>query len=111
LRERLPTARIAYAPTGEAALRELQEGRHDALFLTRLTALSAIEHYRLTDVTAFGGPLDGYEVRLCFAVRKGDSALLARLNEGLAILHRTGEFDRIYRSVVWTNGKRRLLAR
>ncbi len=97
VRERLPKARISYARSGELALREIQEGRHDALFLTRLTALSAIEHYRLTEVVPLGGPLDGYDVRLCFAVRKGDAALLARLNEGLAILHRTGEFERIYR--------------
>ena len=28
---------------------------------------------------------------------KADATLLARLNEGLALLHRTGEFDEIYR--------------
>jgi two-component system, cell cycle sensor histidine kinase and response regulator CckA len=95
--DRLPKSKIAYERSGEAALRTIQENKYAALFLTRLTALSAIEHYNLHDVVPLGGPLESYDVRLCFAVRKGDAPLLARLNEGLAILHRTGEFDRIYR--------------
>jgi two-component system, cell cycle sensor histidine kinase and response regulator CckA len=97
VRQHLPKARLVYANGGEDGLRRIVARQADALFLTRLTALSAIERYGLNDVVSLGAPMDGFGVRLCFAVRRSDTALLARLNEGLAILHRTGEYDRIYR--------------
>jgi two-component system, cell cycle sensor histidine kinase and response regulator CckA len=89
-------ARVVYESSVQQALQELDSGQHDTVFSSRLTALSVLEHFKLDNVRPLGVPVDGYSIPLCFAVRKGDSQLLARLNEGLAILHRTGEFDRIY---------------
>ena len=88
---------VTYISSVREALRLIAEGRHDAVFSSRLTALSLIELDRLENVRTLGDPFDGYDVQHCFAVHKGDARLLARLNEGLAILHRTGEFDEIYR--------------
>ncbi len=80
----------------EEALRMIERGQVEGSFLSQLTALSVIEQRGIRNVTMFGEPLSGYDIRHCFAVHKGDALLLARLNEGLAILHRTGEFGEIY---------------
>ena len=90
-------ARIVYTRSVEESLTELNAGLHDAAFAARLTALSYIERDQLKNIRPLGGPLTGYDVRHCFGVHKGDTALLARLNEGLAILNQTGEYDVIYR--------------
>ena len=90
-------ARLVHVGSSEEALALLEAGRCAGVFVSRLTALSVIERTGLKNVTMFGGPIADYDIRRCFAVHKGDAQLLARLNEGLAILHRTGEFDRIYR--------------
>jgi two-component system cell cycle sensor histidine kinase/response regulator CckA len=89
-------AHVVYGDSLQQALKELNDGRHDAVFSSRLTALSVIDHFKFDNIRPLGVPVDGYNVTICFAVRKGDSQLLARLNEGLAILQRTGEFARIY---------------
>jgi signal transduction histidine kinase/CheY-like chemotaxis protein len=65
--------------------------------MSQLTALSVIDRRQIKNVTLFAQPFSDYDIRHCYAVHKSDSALLARLNEGLAILRRTGEFDVIYR--------------
>ncbi|MDE3084447.1 MAG: transporter substrate-binding domain-containing protein, partial [Verrucomicrobiota bacterium] len=85
-----------YYSTVQAALFSLNAGRHDAVFASRLTTLSVIDHFKLGNIRPLGLPVDGYNMPQCFAVHKGDFMLLARLNEGLAILHRTGEYDKIY---------------
>jgi two-component system, cell cycle sensor histidine kinase and response regulator CckA len=96
LRRHLPSARIAYAGGAQEALHDLEAGRHEVVFLTRMTGLSVIDHYGLKNVVPLGPPLAGCDVRFCFAVRRDDTELLTRLNEGLAILHRTGRFERLY---------------
>lgn len=88
--------RIVYESSVQQALQELNAGQHDAVFASRLSVLSVIDYFKLDNIRPLGVPVEGYDMQLCFAVRKGDAMLLARLNEGLAILHRTGEFDRIY---------------
>ncbi len=96
LRDHDLNVEIAYARSGEEALEMLNSGEHDYLFLSRLTAIPAIERAHLQNVRALDLPIIGYDIRMCFAVRKGDAPLLQRVNEGLAILHRTGEFERLY---------------
>ncbi len=87
---------VIYGDSLQQALQELNAGQHDAVFSSRLTALSVIDHFKFGNIRPIGVPVDGYSVSICFAVRKGDSQLLATLNEGLAILHGNGEFDQIY---------------
>ena len=94
-----PEATPVLTETTEEYLRLLAAGGVDAAVLSRLTAVSALERFKLKNLTVLDDRIPGekYDVRYCFTVRRGDSLLLARLNEGLGILHRTGEFDRIYR--------------
>jgi signal transduction histidine kinase/CheY-like chemotaxis protein len=77
-------------------LRAVSEGRCAGVFVSRLTALSLLERTGLDNLVPLAAEFPDYEVRHCFAVHKGDAQLLARLNEGLAILHRNGEYDKIY---------------
>jgi len=85
-----------YVSSSEEALRLVNDGRCAGTFLSQLTALSVIQRIGLRNVEIFGEPFADYDIRHCFAVHKGDTLLLARLNEGLAILNRTGEFQIIY---------------
>jgi len=80
----------------EMAFRKLAAGEGDATLATRLTGLITVHNLGLRHVVPTGPPVEGYEVRYCFAVKEGDRVLLARINEGLAILQRTGKFTRIY---------------
>lgn len=96
LRERGLHPNIVRARSSEEGLQLVGEGKCVGVYVSRLTAMSIIESAGLKNLALFGGPIANYDIRRCFAVHKGDAQLLARLNEGLAILHRTGEFDRIY---------------
>ncbi len=88
---------VVLVPSVVQSLRMLNDGAGDATLVSRLSGLATIHTYRLDRLKPSGGPLPNYAVEYCFAVRDGDRALLAQLNEGLAILQRTGEYDEIYR--------------
>ena len=96
LRDNGINARLVHTVSVEASLKELNAGQHDAAFAARLSGLSYIDRDHLDNVRPLGQPLVGYNIRHCFAVRTGDSTLLARLNEGLAIINRSGEYGIIY---------------
>lgn len=85
------------APNVEAALRKVAEGEADAAIAARLTGLVIIHRRELSKLRALDFEVPEHEVIYCFAVRKGERELLARMNEGLAILVQTGRFDEIYR--------------
>jgi two-component system, cell cycle sensor histidine kinase and response regulator CckA len=95
LREQRPGARIIHTDSTEKILRMLSSGECDAAIMTRLTARAMAERLRIKNIAILEEPIDGYDTRYAFAVHKDDVLLLARLNEGLAILHRSGEFDEI----------------
>ncbi len=97
LRDHKLTPNIVLVSSADEALRLVQSGQCAGVFISRLTALSVIERGGLSNLAPLGQPFADYDIRHCFAVHKGDAQLLARLNEGLAILHQTGEYDRIYR--------------
>lgn len=82
--------------SSDEGLRMVSEGRCAGVYVSQLTAFAVIDRNGIKNVVRFGPPIADYDIRHCFAVHKGDAQLLARLNEGLAILHRTGEFDKIY---------------
>ena len=85
-----------YVSSSDEALQLVNNGSCAGTFLSQLTALAVIERSGLHNVVMLGDPFPNYDIRHCFAVHKGNTILLARLNEGLSILNRTGEFQRIY---------------
>jgi len=86
-----------YVSSSEDALVLVDKGECVATFAAQLTALAVADRARLRNITSFGRPFADYDIRHCYAVHKGDQQLLARLNEGLAILQRKGVYDEIHR--------------
>jgi signal transduction histidine kinase len=80
--------------TADASLQLLADGRHDAALTSRLTGMAIVTRDGL-NVRPTGPPIDELTVSLCFASHDDDR--LVQLNEGLAILYRTGDYERIYR--------------
>jgi signal transduction histidine kinase/CheY-like chemotaxis protein len=88
---------IVIVPSVEEALKRLDRGEGDATLASHLTGLTLVHHLGLKGVKSLGAKIDGYDVRYCIAVQEGDRELLAQVNEGLAVLVRTGRYDEIYR--------------
>ena len=82
--------------TFEQALDELSRGRHDAVIVQRLVALRLIPQNGLANLRIIDTPIEGFRQDFCFAVKKGDSEMLAALNEGLAIVIADGTHRRLH---------------
>ncbi len=82
-------------PSFEEALQELARGEHDAVLVQKLVALQLMRGSGIANLRFAGPPLLDFSQDFCFAVRKGDDALLAQLNEGLAIAIADGTFRRL----------------
>ncbi|WP_224960846.1 PocR ligand-binding domain-containing protein [Geomonas subterranea] len=73
----------------------LASGKHDAMLLSKLAGLQTLRELRIDNVR----PLEaraGYAQKFTFGVHKGDSDLLAALNEGLALTKADGDYDKLY---------------
>ncbi|HET98152.1 MAG TPA: transporter substrate-binding domain-containing protein [Desulfurivibrio alkaliphilus] len=80
----------------EEALRELADGRHDAVVTQRLVALRLIQEGGLANLRVINRPLEEFRQDFGFAVKKGDHATLALLNEGLALVIADGTFRALH---------------
>ena len=89
------TDRIIPASSPQEALQLLAEGRHDCAVIERLSALELLDYFKIENVAMAGPPL------MCapyaFAVQKGDDRLLAKLNEGIHLMHQNGVYEDLYR--------------
>jgi len=72
----------------------ISKGQADVAISGMLQGISYIYNNKLKNIEAVGEPL--MQEMYCMAVRKGDAALLATLNEGLSILKASGEYDAIF---------------
>jgi signal transduction histidine kinase/ABC-type amino acid transport substrate-binding protein/ActR/RegA family two-component response regulator len=91
----LDPARVTTAASPEC-LQLLAAGKVDVVLASRLTGLAQAHHLGITNVETVGPSLEGFTVRYCFVVHRGNADLIAKLNEGIAILFQTGEYERIY---------------
>ncbi len=76
------------------ALRLLASGKHDYAVLAMLPGMYIIRELKLSNLTPVARSISSQ--KYCYAVKKGDEELLARFNEGLAILKKTGQYQEIY---------------
>ena len=76
------------------ALRLLASGKHDYAVLAMLPGMYIIREHKLTNLVPVARSVSTR--RYCYAVRKENEELLARFNEGLAILKKTGQYQEIY---------------
>ncbi len=77
------------------ALEQLSAGMHDFAVLPRLHGLDLLRKRAIENVETVGPPV--LTQKFCFAVAAGNADLLAKLNEGLLMVQRDGEYDWIYR--------------
>ncbi len=93
--------------TFSEAMKELSNGKHDALIVQQLVGYQLIKKLEITnivDVSSFyktdlkpsAKPLIGFEQKFCFAVPEGNKKLLSLLNEGLSLVITNGTFDELY---------------
>lgn len=81
-----------------SGLKLLSAGRHDAMLVAKLAGLNTLRENRIENVRALGERLD-FNQKFAFAVlkaRPGSSELLARINEGLALVKANGTYDILY---------------
>ncbi|HOJ97689.1 MAG TPA: transporter substrate-binding domain-containing protein, partial [Methanospirillum sp.] len=76
------------------ALILLSSGHYDCALLGKLQALYHADQLGITNVESVGPPIEPRYY--CFAVRMEDEHLLSQLNEGLAIVKKSGTYDAIY---------------
>ncbi len=79
----------------------ISAGKHDAFLCSKLIGTLEIRKHKIEDLDA-GPPIPDYRRIFSFAVKKGDSSLLERLNQGLLIIKTNGQYDRIYEK--WLTG-------
>jgi PAS domain S-box-containing protein len=73
----------------------LAAGEHDcAVVPSKLQGYYFIEQHHLEHLRAIRADIPA--LQYCFAVKKGDVELLAKLNEGLNVLKRTGKYRELY---------------
>jgi signal transduction histidine kinase/ABC-type amino acid transport substrate-binding protein len=85
---------VATASLAEG-MKLLSSGHHDALLVSRLGGLQVLKQLGIGNVVPVGPPIQDYQLKFSFAVRKGDAELLAILNEGLALVKANGAYDEI----------------
>ncbi|MBN1761084.1 MAG: transporter substrate-binding domain-containing protein [Chitinispirillaceae bacterium] len=89
-------ATVVTTTSFEDALFELSRGQHDAVIIQKLLALQLMKKMGLSNLRTVGPPLESFVQQFCFAVQKGDHALLGTLNEGLALTIADGTFNTLY---------------
>lgn len=89
-------ATIVTTDSFETALLELSAGQHDAVVIQKLLATELLRKLNITNLRAVGPPLQEFTQSFCFAVPKGQAALLGILNEGLSIVFANGTFEKLH---------------
>jgi len=76
------------------ALRLLSAGKHDAALVAKLPGLYLAKELGLTNIVPLAKPIIAQ--RYGYAVKKGNTEILGRFSEGLAILKRSGRYQVIH---------------
>jgi signal transduction histidine kinase/CheY-like chemotaxis protein len=93
--------------TFQEAFQLLDDGKCDAVLAQSLVGEKIISDMGLKKIIALNEladdgvsrikvTLSGFEQKFCFAVKEGDKELLAKLNEGLAVVSVNGTYNRLY---------------
>jgi polar amino acid transport system substrate-binding protein len=86
--------RLVLTATPADALRLLASGKHDYAVVAALPGIYLIRELKLTNLVPVATGIAFYPY--CYAVKKGEDELLSRFSEGLAILKKTGEYQKIH---------------
>jgi PAS domain S-box-containing protein len=86
---------LVLVDTSEEGMRLLSSGKHDALLLGKLAGMLTLQATKLTNIKALKARA-GFSQKFAFAVPKGQSELLSKLNEGLSFVKSKGRYDVLY---------------
>jgi polar amino acid transport system substrate-binding protein len=89
-----PGARLILTDTLADALRLLNDGKYDCALVSRLTGKYLEKELGLKRIIPVAQPI--ITQAYGYAVKKGNLELLDKFNEGLAILKRTGQYQKIH---------------
>ncbi|HLD09561.1 MAG TPA: EAL domain-containing protein, partial [Methylophilaceae bacterium] len=81
--------------TAEEGLKLLASGQHDAMLLSKLVGSQILEKLKLENIKALNIKT-GFSQKFSFAVHKGETELLAEINEGMALTKANGVYDALY---------------
>lgn len=101
------TPKLILTTSFEEAMKLLASGKHDAVFCQYLMGLQLIKKLGIANIVSIStkhednlkprdGGESGFEQKFCLAVPEGRKELLARLNEGLAIVNVNGTYEKLY---------------
>lgn len=82
--------------TFAAAFRLLAAGNYDAVITQRVLGIRLLKDLNIDGIIPLNIPMDNFRQDFCIAVKKGDTALLAKLNEGLSVVIANGTYDKIH---------------
>jgi PAS domain S-box-containing protein len=86
---------IVLVDTVAAGFRLLASGKHDAILIGKLPGMQTVLELGLSDIKMLKFKV-GFAQKFGFAVHEGQSDLLAKINEGLAITKANGTYDILY---------------
>ncbi|WP_376695932.1 putative bifunctional diguanylate cyclase/phosphodiesterase [Wenzhouxiangella sp. EGI_FJ10305] len=89
-----PEIELTLVDTDAEGLELLADGGHDAALLTEHRGRYTLEKRDIENLAVSGPPV--LPVEYALAVKRGNDALLEKLNDGLDEVMASGEFDRIY---------------
>jgi PAS domain S-box-containing protein len=95
IREKITDKIITYN-SFQDAFKYLSQGEGDAVLTQRIMGNNLLKDEKIRNVKALDLSLDNYRQDFCFAVKKGDSLLLHKLNEALSVVISSGIYDEIY---------------
>ncbi|MES2013528.1 MAG: EAL domain-containing protein [Pseudomonadota bacterium] len=81
--------------TAEEGLRLLSSGQHDAMLLSELTGMQTLQKLGIKNIHALKARA-GFSQKFSFAVQKGQSDLLGKINEGLALTKSKDVYSALY---------------
>lgn len=99
--------KLILAKTYQEAFEMLSSGKHDAVLAQSLVGIKLINDMGLKNIKVVSQldndgisrtktKLSGFEQKFCFAVKEGNKELLAKLNEGLAVVSANGRYNELY---------------
>jgi PAS domain S-box-containing protein len=91
------SSRIIVTDNYVTAFELLRSGKHDAVIAQRLMGLQLLNKLGIDNIMPLAIQLNDFKQDFSFAVKKGNHNLLAKLNEGLAIIIADGTYRELYK--------------
>lgn len=86
---------LVLVDTAAEGLKLLASGKSDAMLLSKLTGMQTLQALELKNIVPLKTPA-GFSQKFAFAVHEGQSELLGKINEALAITKPNGIYDALY---------------